>query len=200
MRSLTLFSISLSIGLLACDFPAILSSKKQPTSSEQTSQTEALLSLNITGGLAGVDQQLVVDKSGKATYVDSFRPGANWVIQLTSGRLDTLTNLFLENDYFHLDGDYLDSQVADAFHYAISFNHNNMSKAVLTDNIAAPANLQRIVEGLIQLKRHVADQMLALTLQLSAHEIMAGEEVELTLLVTNKTEGTLSLHFWSGQI
>ncbi|MFQ5866056.1 MAG: BsuPI-related putative proteinase inhibitor [bacterium] len=197
-----LFSITLLITVcfFACDFPAILNGDNQPLNSNQNKIAENLLFVEITGGIAGVNQRLVVDEFGLAIFVDSFYPGAKWVAQLSPAELDSLITLFLDNNFFQLNEEYLDEQVADAFFYAISFKHNNMTKTVRTDYFGAPDNLKSIVDGVLQLKNRIIENGLDLKLELSRQDMTPGDQVDLKLIVSNVSDEPLTLHFSSGQI
>ena len=193
---------SIVLFFVACDLPVILSGDNQSTQDRQnkTELADTVLSVEITGGFAGVSQNLVVDESGLAIFEDSFHPGAEWVIQLSSAELDSLTQLMLENNFFQLNGEFFDEMVADAFNYAIHFRYNDQINTVKTDYFGAPEELKRIVDGIVRLKDKVTQPGLELKLELSKIRINVGEQVELTLLVTNTSEKPLTLHFTSGQI
>lgn len=190
------------LSFVACDLPVILSGDNQSTQDRQnkTELADTLLSVEITGGFAGVNQNLVVDESGLAIFEDSFHPGAEWVIQLSSAELDSLTQLMLENNFFQLKGEFFDVMVADAFNYAIHFRYSDQINTVKTDYFGAPEGLQRIIDGIVDLKDKFTQPGLDLKLELSKQRINTGEEVELTLLVTNTSAKPLTLHFTSGQI
>ena len=199
MRSLTTFIALSQFLFFACDFPSILS-EDQAVSADEADPVQQLLVVRTTGGFAGVDRTLTVDEAGKATYIDRFHPGAEWVIALSGSELDSLVALFLDNDFFDLGDSYFDPQVADAFHFSIVFNHNQDAKAINTDGIAAPGNLQAILEGIGSLERKIGEQTLSIRLELDSDQINAGDEIAFTLFVTNENENPLSLLFNSGQI
>ena len=170
----TYFFLPLFLFLLtACDFPSILSGDNRTDKKENSSQT--MLSVEITGGLAGVNQKLVVDEFGLTVFEDSFKQGAKWVNRLSSAELDSLTQLMLQNNFFQLNDQYIDGQVADAFYYSIFFTHNNQSKTVRTDYFGAPDNLKRIVDAIVQLKDKITQIGLDLKLELSKERIDSGE-------------------------
>lgn len=197
-RILSLVILFITSYFLACDFPSIFSGNNQLSGHENL--TQDLLSVEITGGIAGVNQRLVVDESGVAYFVDSFYPGAKWVVRLSPDELNGLISLFVSNNFFQLNTEYISGRVADAFFYIISFNLGNVTKTVTTDYFGAPENLKRIVDGLLQLKTRITNNGLDLKLELSQHEIVVGDKVDLKLLVTNSTDRPLTLHFSSGQI
>lgn len=186
-----------SLHLLGCNFPSIFGADNPQAQLSQVAEPRLLLQVEITGGFAGVFQQLTVDDSGMAIYIDSFHPGARWVYRLSEDELQALVNLF--QDFSDLEREYVDTQVADAFFYAITFYESDLVKTVNTDNFAAPDALKRIVVGLIELIAKITGNGLDLELQLSKTEIVQGESVDLTLLVTNSGQNPLTLHFSSGQ-
>lgn len=188
----------LLLSLAGCDFPSILSGDE--TGPIRNESGENILVVKITGGIAGINDRLEVSTSGRAIFVSSFQSGATWKIQLSPDELNSLTNLMIDNHFFELDSHYVDPQVADAFFYDITFSHKNQTKTVFTDHFGAPDNLKRIVEGLNALKTRITESAPALELLLSHSEIHSGDDVEMTLVVTNTRETSISLEFSSGQI
>ncbi|NIR47315.1 hypothetical protein GWO43_02420 [candidate division KSB1 bacterium] len=196
-RIFQILLLNFALTLCACDMPSILDDGSQQESRSQ--EAPILLSVEITGGIAGVNQQLRVDIQGKAVFNDQSIQRKSWTNQLSDSELDSLVNLFLINDYFQLEDRYFDPQVADAFHYAISFTHDEKTKVVQTDNFGAPENLKRIVEGIHALIDEVRNTGLELRLELSGDELLLGDTVDLTLFVTNSRTTPVTLHFSSGQ-
>lgn len=187
---------------LACNFPSILSDEKkeEETPLDNAEQSGILLNVDITGGFAGVQQNLQIDQAGNAHFTDTDSPGAVLTSQLTESELGNLKKLMGENNFFQLSDSYIDSRVADAFIYTISYHESDKSKTVQTDGISAPENLKTIVEGILVVKSRITENGLRLELQVSKSQIKPGEAVELTLLVTNVTDSPLTLTFHSGQI
>lgn len=202
MKRIRHFYILFALFVLGgCNFPSIFSSENQEEKTNLDAAQPMLLQVEITGGFAGVQQHLTVEVNGKAGYIDSFLPGAQWIDELSVEEVQALTDLFRNNGFFELgESQYVDTRVADAFQYAITFYESDVVRTVKTDNFGAPDNLKRIVEGLIQLIDRLTGTGLALELQLSQAEIVVGEPVDLTLLVTNTADRALTLHFSSGQI
>ncbi|MCG8603453.1 BsuPI-related putative proteinase inhibitor [bacterium] len=202
MQRLLFLIILIQISIGSCGFPSILSSDDQASSASGTDEPNTILIVETIGGIAGVKRLLEVNEFGKAVFIDDprFHPGAEWVIQLSQEEINNLVSLFKENDFFQLRDTYFDPQVADAFHYSISFNHGQQSKKVSTDGFAAPTNLQTIIEGVLLLQTRITEKTLAVQLELSADEIVAGDKVDLMLTVINLSDGLLTLRFSSGQI
>ena len=194
-----LFSIAAILGLLitGCGFPGVFDgSDDKDILESNSSPSTTLLSVEITGGFAGVQQLLAVDETGRIVFTNDFFPGATWTRQMTEQELDNFDELMRDNNFFSLASEYIDSQVADAFLYAISYS----SKTVRTDNFAAPQNLRNIIAGILQLINATRFSELELTLALSADEIRSGGCVDMTLNVTNAGQDAFTLHFNDGQI
>jgi hypothetical protein len=202
MRRLLFLFILLQILIWGCGFPSILSSDAEASRAAANDVPRDLLVVETTGGIAGINRFLKIDEFGKAIFTDDprFHPGAEWVIQFTQEETNSLVSLFIENGFFQLENSYFDPQVADAFNYAISFNHAQESKTVRTDGFAAPASLMTILEGILLLQQRITEKTLAVQLKLSSDQISAGDKVDLVLTVTNLSDSQLTLHFSSGQI
>lgn len=187
------------IFLPGCDLPTVFDN----TSANQENRGELvilpLLEVEITGGIAGLSQQLTLFADGKAIFLDA-QTGARWVTQLPQAELLQLVALFNKNEYFSLDDRYVDPNVADAFYYTITFRDGEQVKTVTTDGLVAPETLKRILEGVMTLVERVRTNGLDLQIRLSRSEMVVGDSVVLTLLVTNVADTALTLHFSSGQI
>ena len=186
---------------IACDFASPFGGDEQAnTSQEEVEQGTVFLNVDITGGFAGVRQNLQLDESGNVFFKDSLRPGANWKIQLTPAQLEDINKLMAENGFFGLNDSYIDTRAADAFIYAISYRKNDQSKTVLTDGISVPENVTRIIQGIVELVSKVTGYGLLFELRLNPSQIKTDENVEMTLLVTNGTDQPIRLRFMSGQV
>ncbi|MCH8955044.1 hypothetical protein IIA28_06970 [candidate division KSB1 bacterium] len=203
MKSVFYSTITLFVlFFVACDFPSPFSGGEQQTDTPQEIVAPGTIFLNvdISGGFAGVQQNLQVDESGNAFFKDSLRPGANWKIQLAPAQLGDIKKLMTENDFFGLNDSYIDHRTADAFIYAISYRENDQSKTVHTDGISVPENLARIIQGILELISKVTGYGLQFDLRLSQSQINPDESVEMTLLVTNVSDRSVRLRFESGQV
>ncbi|MFQ5649950.1 MAG: protealysin inhibitor emfourin [bacterium] len=187
-------------GFSACDTISIFDSGDSTRETSSASADSVMLRVEISGGIAGVQQELLVHDSGAAVFEDSFRPGTRWTRQLSVDELARLKMLMQQSGFFDLDSAYVNHQVADAFIYTIFYRDNEKSHTVVTDDVSAPANLHNIVAGLVQVVEATRNNGLDLSLRLSRSEMRSGESVEMTLLVTNKSEAPLTLRFRDGQI
>ena len=186
-----------TLAAFGCDFLTVFGND-QSTAGKSVPPAQEILSVEITGGLAGVYQTFLVDEAGRAVFTD-MGTGAAWRMTLSPAGLDALRRLFLENGFFQLHGDYF-GDVVDANFYSITFTYNARTNHVRTDYFGAPPNLKWIVDGISTLIAKIENARPALELQLSREEIDAGESVDLTLLVENRSSETQRLHFATGQI
>jgi hypothetical protein len=187
--------------VLGCDFPTILSedSRRADRSLSEIGIADTLLNVEITGSIAGVQQQLVVDKSGLAIFSDGFRSNPRWTVQLSPAEVQELIALMLDNNFFALRGPYIDPRVSDAFFYEITFIYNQRRNTVVTDHFADPEPLKRIVEGVITLQKRIIENGLSLKLDVKP---LANEhrQFDLTLTVANVSKDAIELRFNSSQI
>jgi len=193
--------LSISLTVASCDFPSILSedSRNTETSTRQDSVADTLLAVQITGGIAGVLQNLLVDESGLAVFTDNQQVNRQWTVQLSNAEVQELVDLFIENGFFSYRGAYTDPQVADAFFYRILLVHNNQRNSVVTDHFGDPEPLKRIVDGVIVLQNRIIENGLSLKLDVKP---LANEanKFDLTLTVTNISKEKIDLRFSSSQV
>ena len=187
---------------VACDFPSPFSGddQKADTPQEALEPGTIFFNVDISGGFAGVRQNLQVDESGNVFFKDSLRPGATWKILLAPAQLEDIKKLMTENDFFGLNDSYIDTRTADAFIYAISYRENDQNKTVHTDGISVPENVTRIIQGILELVSKVTGFGLQFDLQLNQSQIKPDEDVEMTLLITNVSDQPIRLRFDSGQV
>ncbi len=199
-RHFSMFAILLAGLQLACNSINIFDSDNSGRQSPIATSDSTMLFVEISGGIAGVNQLLQVHESGLAVFEDSTSGGKRWSIRLTRAEIEDLETLMRDNNFFDLEGDFIDEQVADAFFYEISYTRENQSNTIITDNFAAPENLQSIVDGIIRLVEMTRENGLELSLRLSNPAMSTGESVEMTLAVKNIRDTELILNFSDGQI
>ncbi len=200
MQTQNYLMLLVTLSLMACNAINIFDGGDNGEPTEQNQTSGLLLSVRITGGLAGVNQELQVEENGTSSFDDSFLGDKRFTIELSESELADLDTLMLRNDFFLLEDEYIDPNVADAFLYEITYGGDDSVKTVLTDNFAAPTNLKSIVSGVNALAQKTRNNGLELTLQLSQSEIGSGETIDLTLTVENTTVQALLLNFSDGQI
>ncbi len=191
--------LALAAAIAGCDFPTLLSSEANDRQRENAPGAPMLFEVEITGGIAGVWQQLSVTSDGVATFSLHLRDGRQRRLHLSEEELTQWRRLFQQSQFFNLKDEYL-SNVVDAFYYSITFYDQARRKTVLTDGFAGPDGLRRIVNALMDLQQKVWHNGLDLQLQLSQARIRAGDSVQITLLVANTRAEPVKLHFRTGQI
>jgi len=196
--SLFTLLIGLALALSGCDFANILHNDAGDAPGGASADT--LLYVDITGGIAGVSQQLLVETSGRAVFTDNTFTGETRTLQLSESELINLNTLFLSNNFFALQDSYTDPQIADAFLYTIRFTDEKNQKVVHTDYFSAPENLQNIVDGIVHLREQITAPKLALQLSLDKSAFAAGETISMRLLVANSGSEEIPLRFSTGQI
>jgi len=93
-----------------------------------------------TGGIAGVDDRLVIFDNGVAVI---SRKTASMEITLNQTDLDRITGIFNEAQFFQFAGNYTARHgSADYFRYIISYH----SKTVNADESAVPPSLQPVID------------------------------------------------------
>ncbi len=197
------FSFLLMILVLsaACDFPGIFSNGGTvETESEQTAAGDTVLSVFISGGIAGVNQALVIKADGNASFVDGFRPGQRWELELDTPAMANINLLMANNHFFRLGDEYIHPNLADGFLYKITYSHEGQRKTLITNNLAVPLDLAAIVSGLTDLINQVQNDSPGLTLLLNKDTMRKGDKVEMTLQVKNFSSVPLTLNFIDGQI
>lgn len=158
---------------------------------------QTIIEMQITGGLAGVNQQLLIDANRFVQFNDWRFPSGQIETVLTTEELNRLLKVFVEKDFVHLKPQYIDPNVADAFNYRVIYRYSGANKQVDTDYFGAPAELRVIVEQLLNLTKPLGG--LALEFKTSAEQLKPGEKLTLTLTVTNRNTAPLTLAFSSGQ-
>lgn len=155
---------------------------------------ETAIAMEVTGGLAGIYQNLTIDANGYARFVDAQRGGGQIAAALTAEEFGSLVTLFLQNDFLHLNDRYVQENTADAFNYDVYFNFAGSSKRVITDNLEAPANLRAVIARLTEAAEKLSASALTLELALDRELLQAGESVTLTLTAANNTSQPLPLN------
>jgi hypothetical protein len=153
--SILLILVSL---VYACHSPNSFDSNGDPIPG---SESDTLLVVKITGGIAGVNGRVVIQQSGLSVSTDLFQSGAMSRVHLAAKEIEDLNSLMLDNDFFQLEDRYVNKEVADAFFYEISFTAGKRNKTVITDYFGAPDDLQKIVDGLNVLINRILDNGLS---------------------------------------
>jgi hypothetical protein len=125
--SLIALSAILLVGLAACR-PAATNSP--------------LIEYHRTGGIAGLDERLVINSDGSAQIVQR---GGESSYTLTRAEVDRLIALFSQAGFAKLKKEYLPAgHGADLFDYVVKYR----GQSVHTQDTAVPAQVQAILEAL----------------------------------------------------
>lgn len=158
---------------------------------------QTIIEMQITGGLAGVNQELLIDANRFVQFNDRRFPSGQIETVLTTEELNRLLKVFVEKDFVHLKPQYIDPNVADAFNYRVIYRYSGANKQVDTDYFGAPAELRVIVEQLLNLTKPLGG--LTLEFKTSAEQLRHGEKLALTLTVANRSAAPITLAYSSGQ-
>jgi len=158
---------------------------------------QTIIEMQISGGIAGVNQQLLIDANRYVQFIDQRGQAGQIETVLPADELNRLIKLFVEKDFLHMQPQYLDGRVADAFNYRVIYRYSGANKQVETDYFGAPAELRSIVDNLLNLTKPLNG--LALEFKTSAVQLRHGEKLTLTLTVTNRNTAPLTLTYSSGQ-
>lgn len=197
-RAIGIIGLLFALALLpACDWPTIFS--REDSQQQPVHDADPWLTLRVTGGFAGVNQKLIVRRSGIVSFAEDYPWGVMRTIALSADETEGLRTLILANRFFGLDSAYTEPEVDDAFLYTIRVVDNGRSKTVVTHNHHVPENLRRIVEALLELKQRVSENGLDFILELSRDTLSVGDSLVMRLSVTNVSDEALRLNFPSGQ-
>jgi hypothetical protein len=158
---------------------------------------QTIVEMQITGGFAGVDQQLLVDANRFVQFIDRRGQSGQIETVLTTEELNRLITVFVEKDFVHMKPQYIDPNVADAFSYRLIYRYGGANKQVDTDYFGAPAELRVIVDHLLNLTKPLGG--LTLEFKTSAAQLKHGEKLTLTLTATNRSAAPIVLNYSSGQ-
>lgn len=203
MRSARLFFILLIAAFAwGCDHTNIFSSRDDEKTTEPYDgpSGETVIAMYVTGGFAGVNQQLLIDANRYVRYTDAGLQNGQLETILAAEEHTRLIRLFIEKDFFHLQSQYLDAKIADAFYYRIIFRHGGAVKEVATDYFSAPADLQILIDNLRNIVDNLRTNSLMLEFKTSADTLHHGGKLTLTLIATNRSATPLTLRFRSGQV
>lgn len=154
---------------------------------------QSVIEMQISGGFAGVNQQLLVDANRYVRYADLSGQTGQREKVLSMEDFNRLVTLFIEKDFLHLDPRYVDPYLADAFHYRIVFRHGGADNQVETDYESAPPELRALVDQLRGLIDGLRQSTPALEFNASADTLRHGDKLTLTLTAINRSDETLTL-------
>jgi hypothetical protein len=152
---------------------------------------QTVIEMQITGGFAGVNQQLLIDANRYVQFIDHRGQSGQIETVLTTEEFNRLITVFVEQDFLHMQPEYIDANVADAFKYRIIYRYSGANKQVDTDYFGASPELRIIVDNLLNLTKPLDG--LALEFKTSAEQLRHGEKLTLTLTATNRNAAPLAI-------
>jgi hypothetical protein len=158
---------------------------------------QTVVEMQITGGFAGVNQQLLIDANRYVQFIDNRGQSGQIETVLSTEEFNRLITVFVEQDFLHMESQYIDANVADAFLYRIVYRYSGASKQVETDYFGASPELRIIVDNLLNLTKPLGG--LALEFKTSSEQLRHGEKITLTLTATNQNITPLTLLRRDGQ-
>jgi len=149
---------------------------------------QTVVEMQISGGIAGVNQRLLIDANRYVQFIDQR---GQIETALTTEEFNRLIALFVEKDFLHMESQYIDGSVADAFYYRLIYRYNGANKQVDTDHFGAPSELRALVDHLLGVVTPLNG--LALEFKTSAAQLRHGEKLTLTLTATNRNTAPLTI-------
>lgn len=184
----------------ACEHPKIFSPTNDTDPlSARSDEAPIIISTKITGGFAGLNQELIVRQGGFIELRNSFPYGGSYSTYLTSEQYAYLHSLFLDNQFSRLNERYITENTADFIYYEITFSQNDLQKTVFADYAAAPPGLKAIIDHLNWHIQQLTQNTLKLHIEASKDSLHVGEPVTLKLIVENISGHNLVLFFKNGQ-
>lgn len=194
--------ISLLIVLLlvtACEKVNIFEPDSSDDTNENAQNDFEILSVNVTGGFAGVYQELHLYADGRAELVTTFEKQQKRM-ELQPEEVAAVVHTFEKNHFFDLNPNYQSTEVMDAFFYQISYSDGTRAKTVTTNGFDIPENLQAILEFLHGLIEKLSRSGLELYLTADKDSLNPGDKVKMTFQVRNSTSEPLALDFTSSKV
>jgi hypothetical protein len=194
---LLFFSLALLVG--GCNNSHLFSPSEQENKLDPLDgpSATAIIEMQVTGGFAGVTQQLQIFTNRYTQYIDLSQT-SQLASALSNEEYGELVALFVEKDFLHMQPSYLDPNIADAFYYRLTFRYSGTTKQVETDYLSAPSALQNLVDRL----REVSDWLshsLKLELRVSTDTLHHGETLVSSLNAVNQSANPITLQFRDGQ-
>lgn len=198
MKFMTLI-IPVILLFASCDSVNIFGPDQSKTPSALLQKDYEVLAVNITGGFAGVHQELHIQSSGHSLLKSDFTfPEKN--ILLTPIDVQKISSFFEQNDFFSLSSTYNDPKVMDAFIYVITYSSGERTTTVTTNGFEIPTNLENIIEKIHDLFTTLSKDGLELELKTDKTIVPKNESINLTLSIKNTTTKSIQLEFSSSQI
>ena len=198
MKQLTIIFSALLL-FSACDSVNIFG--PEDTSEYQTLPQNKVefLTVFITGGFAGVSQELHVFSDGRISLITN-QGYSEKNIQLTDEQVLDIAKVFEKNNFFALSSSYKNVDVRDAFLYQITFSSGERDATLTTNGFDIPENLENILEEIHALIEKIYRYGLGLSLSVDKTTVQKDETIQLTFTVKNITQNPVELLFNTSQI
>lgn len=187
----------LALLFAGCDQPRIFSPAGEDTGEAPLAANAADVAIytHLTGGFAGIDQELFVYEDGLAEFRKNYPQGGSVHTPLSADEFTRLKTLFFANNFLRLQSRYITPNAADMIYFDIIFVLDGEQYRVQADYEAAPPALREIIDALNALVLRLSQKTLRLDLFLSADTLQHGETITLKLTVTNLAQEDLLLRF-----
>ena len=162
----------------------------------QPTDDQEFLTVNISGGFAGVKESIHIFADGQAILKTRYTEKRTLFSQKET---NDIAAAFIANHFFTLNSEYI-KRVMDAFFYDIYFTDGQRKNRVQTDAFDVPANLAVIIEEIQQIKERILNDGIKFELTLDKTQLAENDSVEITLTTTNTTNKPIELTFPSSQL
>ena len=162
----------------------------------QPTDDQEFLTVNISGGFAGVKESIHIFADGQAILKTRYTEKRALFSQKET---NDIAAAFIANHFFTLNSEYI-KRVMDAFFYDIYFTDGQRKNRVQTDAFDVPANLAVIIEEIQQIKERILNDGIKFELMLDKTQLAENDSVEITLTTTNTTNKPIELTFPSSQL
>ncbi len=194
-KTQSLLIIAFVFGLASCEHPAVFApAGSQELVDKIAADSTVILQVDISGGIAGIQQQLRVYENGLVVLEDGWRSGRIWWDRFSREQLTAMQQYFIGNGFFLLNRKYVNDRVKDALYYDIFFRHADLAGMVTADVFDAPENLKRLITWIAELNTRLITA-LDYRFVASADTLASGNSVQLSLTVYNRTNSTAQLNF-----
>jgi hypothetical protein len=182
----TLFGAG-ALALLGCERSNIFAGKtKEPIANPiYGSSGEVAMALEITDNDAALLRAVLIETNGFVRYIEASRFAGEATSALSPQEYGAWVALFLEKDFFHLEGRYESEAATGKARYRLTFRHGGWEKIVLTDSASAPGSVQQLLARFAQELATLRASALSLALAASRDTLSPGEQVRLDFVVRN---------------
>jgi len=201
MKQLTLLFLLITTPFFACSLPGVFDDNTGAKIPAQ--ESKQLLKVNISGGLAGVSQELVVQSDGLVSFCDLFHYPFNksmrFEVDFGENIEREIDSLITTNHFLDFADEYINTRIADSRFYEIIYTGQSASKTVITNNPDGPEDLVDILTAIHNFIRRVQEKAPGVGFSLSRGQMRVGENIDLELTIGNSSASPMDLGFGSAQ-